>query len=151
MWGDPAVTRFISGKPSTLQQTWSRILTYVGHWSLLGFGYWAVEEKSSGTFVGELGFADFKRDLEPSLAGVPELGWAFAAHAHGRGYATEAVSAALAWGDINLGVPHTFCIVDPGNTSSVRVAKKCGYAELQRLEYGGKPVVAFDRFASIVN
>src|SRR4051812_25000520 len=76
MWGNPEVTRFIGGKPSTRQQTWQRTLTYLGHWRAVGFGYWAVEEKASGRFVGELGFADFKREMEPSIEGVPELGWA---------------------------------------------------------------------------
>src|SRR4030088_1463697 len=75
MWSDPAVYRYISGKPSTPQQVWSRLLGYTGHWTLLGFGYWVVEEKATGTFLGEVGFADFKRDIEPSIAGIPEIGW----------------------------------------------------------------------------
>ncbi len=63
MWSDPDVTRFIGGVPSTEQQVWSRMLSYAGHWSLPGFGYWAVEEAASGAFIGELGFANFKRDI----------------------------------------------------------------------------------------
>ena len=73
---DPIVTKYISGRPSTVQQTWSRLLTYVGHWNLMGFGYWAIEEKSSGDFVGEAGLADFKRDIAASMKGNPELGFA---------------------------------------------------------------------------
>ncbi|MFZ1017693.1 MAG: GNAT family N-acetyltransferase, partial [Candidatus Cybelea sp.] len=69
MWADPIVTKYISGRPSTVQQTWSRLLTYVGHWNLMGFGYWAIEEKSSGDFVGEAGLADFKRDIAASMKG----------------------------------------------------------------------------------
>ena len=44
-----------------------------GLWSLLGFGYWAIEEKAAGGFVGELGFADFKRDIEPSLGRIAQV------------------------------------------------------------------------------
>src|ERR1700730_13663720 len=94
MWADPEVARYIGGKPHTEEESWARLLRYVGHWSLLGFGYWVVEEKATGNFVGEIGFADYKRDLEPWFKGVPEIGWVFASHAHGRGYATEAVRAA---------------------------------------------------------
>jgi RimJ/RimL family protein N-acetyltransferase len=91
MWADPQVTRYIGGKPLTEEECWSRLLRYVGHWAWMGFGYWVAEEKETGNFVGEIGFADHKRDLEPSLKGVPEIGWVFASHVHGRGYATEAV------------------------------------------------------------
>ena len=63
MWADPEVTRYIGGKPLTEEESWARLLRYVGHWSLLGFGYWLVEEKMTGNFIGEVGFADYKRDL----------------------------------------------------------------------------------------
>src|SRR6516164_9863847 len=72
MWADPEVYRYIGGKPHTEEEAWTKLLRYVGHWALLGFGYWVVEEKASGNFAGEIGFADYKRDLRPSLEGVPE-------------------------------------------------------------------------------
>ena len=53
LWTDPEVTRFIGGKPSTTEEVWPRLLRYAGHWSLLGFGYWAITEKATGRFVGE--------------------------------------------------------------------------------------------------
>ena len=53
MWSDSEVTRFIGGQPSTREETWSRLLRYVGHWTMLGFGYWAVRDKVSGTFIGD--------------------------------------------------------------------------------------------------
>jgi len=71
MWADPEVTRYIGGKPYTEEQSWARLLRYAGHWSLLGFGYWVVEEKTVGNFIGEVGFADYKRDLQP-LRGIPK-------------------------------------------------------------------------------
>src|SRR6202034_1051337 len=45
MWSDPAVVRYTIGDPSPSQRTWIRILAYRGHWALLNYGYWAVEEK----------------------------------------------------------------------------------------------------------
>jgi RimJ/RimL family protein N-acetyltransferase len=145
MWADPLVTRFIGGKPSTEQQVWMRLMGYVGHWSLMGFGYWAVEEKATGLFVGELGFADFKRDIIPSIKGVPELGWALTPAFHGKGYATEALQGAMGWGDKNLKTHRTACIINPGNLASIRVAAKCGYKQMAQTTYNGEPTLMFER------
>ena len=145
MWSDPAVTRFIGGKPSTEQQTWSRLVGYAGYWAMLGFGYWAVEEKASGSFVGELGFADFHRDIDASMQAVPELGWALAPAIHGKGYATEAVGAAVAWGDAHLASARTVCLIDPGNLASIRVAEKAGYHEFKRTAFNNNPSIFFER------
>jgi RimJ/RimL family protein N-acetyltransferase len=145
MWADPLVTRHIGGKPFSKEETWARLLRYVGHWSWLGFGYWAIEEKDTGSFVGELGFADYKRDIEPSLEGAPELGWALASGVHGKGYATEAVRAIVAWGEAHFGLVRTVCIVHTENLASIRVAEKCGYREFQRATYKGHSTILFAR------
>jgi RimJ/RimL family protein N-acetyltransferase len=145
MWSDPAVTRYIGGKPSTGQQTWMRMLNYRGLWSFLDFGYWAIEEKASGAFAGDIGFADFHRDITPSMRAVPELGWALATPFHGRGYATEAARAAIGWMDTRFGLKRTVCMIDEANTPSVNVAKKCGYSEFERTLFNGAPIVFLQR------
>jgi len=145
MWADPIVTRYIGGKPSTEEESWTRLLRYVGHWALLGFGYWVVEEKATGRFVGEIGFADYKRDVEPSLKDTPEAGWVFVSESHVKGYATEAVRAAVAWGDAHFGSSRTACIIHPDNLPSIRVAEKCGYREIQLVTYKGHPTKMFVR------
>ena len=145
MWADPRVIRYIGDKPLTEEESWTKFLRYVGHWSLLGFGYWVTEEKATGNFIGEIGFADYKRDLQPSLKGVPEIGWVLASQAHGKGYATEAVRAITAWSDVHFGRARTACIIAPENAPSIRVAMKCGYREFQRTSYRGQPTVMFVR------
>jgi RimJ/RimL family protein N-acetyltransferase len=145
MWADPVVTRYIGGKPRTEEESWTRLLRYVGHWSLLGFGYWVAEENATGNFVGEIGFGDYKRDLQPSLKGVPEIGWVLASQAQGRGYATEAVRAVVEWGDSNLSPARTACIIVPENVPSIRVAVKCGYRESGSTTYKGEPTLMFVR------
>ncbi len=52
MWGDSVVARYVGGKPLSEEETWTKLLRYVGHWAVLGFGYWVVEEKATGKFVG---------------------------------------------------------------------------------------------------
>ena len=145
LWADPVVTRFIGGKPLTEEEAWVRLLRYVGHWSLMGFGYWAVEEKASGQFLGEGGFQENQRDIAPSLKGMLETGWVFAPHAHGKGYATEAVLAMHAWKDANLPEKKVCCIIDTPNLASFRVAEKCGYREFGRAIYKGASVVLLAR------
>ena len=145
MWADPLVTRFIGGKPLSEEEAWTKFLRYAGHWRMLGFGYWVVVEKASGNFVGEIGFADYKREIEPSLKGMPEIGWVLAAEAHGRGYATEAVRAAVEWGDAHFEGARTACIIAPDNLASIRVAEKCGYRQLQHATYKGRPTLMFVR------
>jgi RimJ/RimL family protein N-acetyltransferase len=145
MWSDPEVTRYIGGKPSTREEVWARLLRYAGHWAMLGYGYWVVCEKESGRFVGEVGFADYQRDIEPSLAGTPEIGWALSPALHGHGYATEAVRAALNWADETWPDAETACIVAPENEASLRVAHKVGYREYLRTTYKGQPTVMLRR------
>lgn len=145
LWADPRVTRYITGKPLTGEEVWSRLLRHAGHWQWLGFGYWAVEEKSSGLFIGELGFVDYKRRTQPDFAGVPELGYSLAPRVHGNGYATEGLQAALAWGDAKFQPGRTVCIVNPQNAASLRVASKCGYREYSRGLYQERPIVMLER------
>jgi RimJ/RimL family protein N-acetyltransferase len=145
LWADPGVVRYIGGRPFSAEDAWAKLLRYAGLWSLLGYGYWAIVEKTTGGFIGELGFADFKRDIVPSFDGLPELGWALASRAHGKGYATEAVRAAVAWGETHLEQRRTACLIHPDNLPSLRVAAKAGYRELQRTTYKGQPTIILSR------
>ncbi|NKN36734.1 GNAT family N-acetyltransferase [Agrobacterium sp. a22-2] len=145
MWTDERVIRFITGKPSTRAESWSRLLRYIGHWQALSFGYWVVEDRETGAFLGEVGFADFKRDIVPPLDGIPEIGWALVPSAHGRGIATEAVTAALQWADRHIAGSHTVCLFDPEHTASLRVAEKAGYVHKADAVYFGNPTLVMER------
>ncbi len=145
IWSDPAVTRYIGGQPSTREDVWKRVLRYAGLWSLLGYGYWAVEEKAGGRYIGDVGYADFKRDMVPALDGMLECGWVLAPHAHGKGYASEALLATVAWAQANLDDPHMVCIIAPENLASIRVAEKAGFRLWQRTTYHDDPTVVFIR------
>jgi RimJ/RimL family protein N-acetyltransferase len=145
VWADPLVTRHIGGRPFTEEESWARVLRYGGLWPLLGYGYWAVRERETGRYVGDVGLADFRRDVVPPLGQVPEAGWVLATWAHGRGFGTEAVRAVLAWSDAHLDAPRTVCLIDPENAGSVRVAEKCGYRERERATYRGGEVITLER------
>src|SRR5437660_906462 len=114
LWGNPEVARFTTGEPQTAEQTWSRLLRGIGHWTALRFGFWIVEEKWTAEFVGETGFLDLHRDLPP-LEGMPEAGWVLHPAKHGKGYATEAVHAVLKWGRQQWGSVPVGCIIRTEN------------------------------------
>lgn len=144
VWADAAVVRHIGGKPSRPEESWARLLRYRGLWPLLGFGYWALEEKASGRYVGDVGFADFHRIMEPSIHGVAEMGWVLGADFHGQGYASEAVAAALQWFD-GEGNGRSVCIIDPANEPSMRLAAKNGFREYCRTVFMGDQVILLER------
>jgi RimJ/RimL family protein N-acetyltransferase len=145
LWSDPEVTVFLGRQPATREDCWNRMLRQAGNWALSGTGQWLVEEKASGQFLGEIGFLTLKRDIEPSIEGFPELGWVLAKAAQGKGYATEAVTAALAWGDANLANKRFTCIIAPENTASLGVARKTGFVEFARSTYKTEPIVMLER------
>lgn len=142
-WTDPVVIRFIGGRPSSREEAWGRVLRYIGHWQALGYGMWVVEDRATGAWLGEVGFGDFHREMEPSFGVTPEMGWVLGPAAHGRGVATEAVGAGLAWADARW--PVTGCIIAPDNTASLRVAEKAGFREKLRTSYRGDPTVVLER------
>jgi RimJ/RimL family protein N-acetyltransferase len=145
LWSDPEVTRFIGGRPFGAEEVWRRFLQYIGLWHTLGYGYWAVEEKATGRFIGDVGFADLRREMEPSLEGMLEFGWALAPHAQGKGYASEAVAAAIAWGERNFADRRQVCIISPDNLPSIRVAEKAGFTLWQESTYHDAPTLVFSR------
>jgi RimJ/RimL family protein N-acetyltransferase len=145
LWADPAVIRYTTGVPQTLEESWRRLLFARGHWAVMDHGYWAVQEKGSARFVGEVGFADLHRDMRPSLEGMPEAGWIVSPAFHGSGYATEAVRAIHAWGEKRFGGARTCCIISPENDPSIRVAEKTGYREVAHTLYKDHAVIVFHR------
>lgn len=145
MWETPSVVRHIGGKPFSRSDTWNRLLRFAGLWSLLGYGYWRVEERSSGTFVGQAGLADFRRDIDPAITGIPEAGWAVSPQHEGKGYATEAVAAVLYWADTHLPSDRVCCLIEPGNRASLRVAGKLGFVLASEVTPGDPATQVFFR------
>lgn len=146
-WADPAVVKYIGGTPSSREASWSRLLRYPGHWQMLGFGYWIVFEKHNGkegAFAGEIGLADYQREMTPSLNGMAEMGWVVAPQFHGKGYAVEAARAVLSWADENLD-RQLCCIIAPEHQASVRLAEKCGFVAHTDTTYHGSATRIFLR------
>jgi RimJ/RimL family protein N-acetyltransferase len=145
IYSDPVVLKHFHGRALSREDVWSRLLRHAGHWAAFGYGLWAVEDKESREYIGSVGTFEVKRDMDPPLEDMPEAGWTLASRVHGKGYATEAVRAALAWTDEKLGNPQMFCIVAPANAASIRVARKCGFRYWCDTVYKTEPTEIFLR------
>ncbi len=91
------------------------------------------------------GFADFHRDVEPSLRGIPEAGWVLSPSAQGKGYASEALTAALAWLEAQNRFERSVCLISPVNLASIRVAEKAGYSDAKKVLMNGTETLCFSR------
>ncbi len=119
LWSDEALARHMGG-PCSREDAWRRMAAVAGHWTLRGFGTWAVEERTSGAFIGWCGLWYLEGWPEP------ELGYALVREAQGRGYATEACLRARSYAYDTLGWSTLISAIHPDNTASLHVARRLG-------------------------
>src|SRR6184192_1148757 len=115
--------RHIGGKPINREDSWRRLMSGVGSWTLVGMGPWAVEDKADRRMVGHCGFFHFERAMEPSIIGEPEMGWIFDRAVHGQGIAFEACSAALDWAEREIAADSYPAIIDLENAPSMKIGR----------------------------
>lgn len=133
-------------------EAWKKFLFGCGHWAMLGYGWWVVADPTTDVYMGQVGIADFKRDLEPRLAdGLPEIGWALLSRYHGAGYATEAIEKVIQWHDEVMRLPKLACVIDPGNGPSLRLAAKFGFQQVGQSTLREHPILTFERITPHLN
>lgn len=108
------------GGPLTEEVAWRVLAAEIGHWTLRGYGRWAVEVAETGEFVGIIGL------WNPWGWPEPEIGWDLMNGHEGKGYATEAARAAREYAYGTLGWTTAISLVNPKNTGSARVAERLG-------------------------
>lgn len=89
-----------------------------------GWGFWAVELKASGAFIGFVGLHIPKADLP--FAPCVEIGWRLAHFYWGKGYATEAAKGALRIGFEQLGLKEIVSFTMLKNARSRAVMERLG-------------------------
>lgn len=97
-----------------------------------GYGLYLVEESASGAPVGMCGV--LKRDGLDD----PDLGFAFLARYHGRGYASEAGAAVLAYERRRHGLGRIVAITTMENRGSMRVLAKLGFRDAGTIRLAGR-------------
>lgn len=145
MWAEPAVTTHFHNFIVSREANWQRFGRCEGLWALLGYGPFTVIEKASGDFVGDVGPADYKRDIDPPLDGAVEFGWVLASRHFGKGYASEAVRAAIGWTDEALGRQRLVAIIASTNTPSFAVAQRAGFAHAGQIPFGDRMTELYTR------
>src|SRR3954447_15363850 len=124
---DPEVMRFVApNRPLTRAETAAQLERFVAHWDEHGFGLWAVVPRLEPG-AGGVGFAGLAiPSFLPAMLPAVEVGWRLAPARWGRGLATEAARASIAFGFERLGLRSIVAVVDARNERSLRVTEKLG-------------------------
>jgi RimJ/RimL family protein N-acetyltransferase len=123
MMADEEVARFIGGV-QTPSQVWRSLMSVAGSWTLHGWSFFSVVEKTTNSWIGRLG--PWTPHGWPGL----EVGWTLTRAAQGKGYATEGAAAAIDWAFDKLGWTEVIHCIDPENIASARVAERLGSRNL---------------------
>lgn len=107
----------------TREDAWERMAMFLGQWELRGHGQWALEERSTGAFIGRAGPHRPERADWPGI----EIGWALHPDFWGKGYATEAGGVAVDWVFKHHDVDALYSIILPENAPSQSVARRLGF------------------------
>ncbi len=119
MMADEETARHIGGV-APREVCWRQLMTVIGSWHALGFGMFAVIEKSTGRWIGRIG--PWQPDGWPGT----EIGWSIVRECWGKGYASEAAAATMDWAIDALGWTDIIHSIAPENVASQRVAEKLG-------------------------
>jgi RimJ/RimL family protein N-acetyltransferase len=138
MCADPEVIRYLGdARPFTRDQAWRHMAMLVGHWSLRGYGMWAVEEMESGAFVGRIGCH------YPEGWPEFEIGWTLCRAHWGKGYALEGTNAAIDYAFTALGRDRVASFIRPDNVRSIQLAERLGERRDGEAEIAGHKVWVF--------
>ncbi len=108
------------GGPLPREEVWRKLAAGVGHWFLRGYGRWAIDDKETGAYCGQVGL------WFPEGWPEPEIGWHLMEHVEGRGLALEAAVAVRSYAYASLGWSTAISLISPGNERSIALATRLG-------------------------
>ena len=122
MNADPEVRQYV-GPLLTFEQAAAWALNFQDDLDRYGFGFWALEVRASGEFIGFTGLGTVGGEMP--VTGI-EIGWRLARPAWGHGYATEAAMAAMDYGFGVMGLPEIVAVAMARNLRSQAVMRRIG-------------------------
>lgn len=134
--GNPEVMRYLL-RTLTREESDKMVDVIEQKMAANGWGLWAVEEKSSGAFIGFVGLNIPAYELP--FSPVIEIGWRLDKPFWGKGYAPEAAAKALEIGFNQYGIEEIVAFAALENVASQRVMEKIG---MRRCEEFDHPAVA---------
>jgi RimJ/RimL family protein N-acetyltransferase len=117
---DPATVRYLGTKPLSRVEAWRSMATVMGHWAIRGYGFFSLEHKKSGEWVGRVG------PWYPLGWPAPEVGWTISPDHLRQGYGFEAARASIDYAFATLGWSRVIHVILEGNQPSVALAEKVG-------------------------
>ncbi len=145
IWGDPEVTRFIGGKPSTREETWSRLLRNVGHWAEIGFGALGGLREGWRPVRGRRRLRQLQAGHRPAAGRRPGDRLVFSPSVTAEGLRYRGGGRGPGLGRSSISRIRAPSAIDPDNAPSLRLAEKVGYREYARADYRG-PIILLVRF-----
>lgn len=112
--------RYLGTEPMTRAEAWRNMAVVIGHWSIRGYGFFSLESKETGEWVGRVG------PWYPEGWPAPEIGWTISHEHLRRGYASEAARASIDYVFTKLGWDRVIHVILEGNDPSIGVAEKVG-------------------------
>ncbi|UPQ88951.1 GNAT family N-acetyltransferase [Vibrio sinaloensis] len=100
--------------------------TIAAHIEQHGWGFWALELKQTGEFIGFVGLWPQAKESGLPRAPMVEIGWRIDADHWGQGYAPEAAQAALSYGFNQVELEQIYSFTALSNLPSQRVMSKIG-------------------------
>jgi RimJ/RimL family protein N-acetyltransferase len=92
-----------------------------------------------------MGFLQAKRAIDVPYREAPEGAWLIAPDRHRRGLAREGLTAVFAWADVHIAAPETWCMINPANIASQKVAEHFGYRRALDGRFQEKPMQTYLR------
>ena len=139
VFGDPETMRFIPrGASPSVERTRGSIERFIAHERLHGFALWAVELKETRELIGDCGLY-----LVEGTGPEVEVAYHFGKEWWGKGYATEAAAACLAFGFRECGLTEIIAICFPEHVASRRVMEKAGMTFVGPARYYGLDLVKY--------
>ncbi|MDX1554690.1 MAG: GNAT family N-acetyltransferase [Xanthomonadales bacterium] len=130
---DEDTVRYLGTRPMSRAEAWRSMALVIGHWEVRGYGFFSVELRETGEWVGRVG------PWNPEGWPAPEVGWLTSPDHLRKGYAVEAARASVDYVFNELGWSEVIHVILPGNVGSVGVAEKVG-SRLLRTQIGVPPV-----------